>query len=122
MDNPETLATLYTQDTGRRQCKKTLYSATQKIKQMNNTDPIKKWWCTQVLTKGKMFLLLITHPSCYSYINHYANVCIHLRKLTLNYNATLQIVKLIFSNGSYKKHHFRVAYLRSHTLNLVIKN
>ena len=38
---------------------------TQKTKKMSNTGPTKTWWWTQVLTKGKQFLLLIRHPSCY---------------------------------------------------------
>ena len=39
MDNPETLATLDTQDTGRRQIKQ---NTTQKTKMMSNTDITKK--------------------------------------------------------------------------------
>jgi len=39
MDNPETLTTLGTQDTGRRQTK---HNTTQKTKMMSNTDPTKK--------------------------------------------------------------------------------
>jgi hypothetical protein len=36
MDNPETVATLGTKDTGRRQTKQNI---TQKTKKMSNTDP-----------------------------------------------------------------------------------
>ena len=39
MDNQETLVTLGTQDTGRRQTK---HSTTEITKKMNNTDPTKK--------------------------------------------------------------------------------
>ena len=35
---------------------------------MSNTDPTKNRAWTQVLVKGKQFLLLIRHLSCYSYI------------------------------------------------------
>ena len=35
---------------------------------MNNTDPTKKPGVNSVLPKGKQFLLLIRHPSCYLYI------------------------------------------------------
>jgi len=42
MDNPETLAALCTQDTGRRQAKHkntTQHNTTQKVKKMSKTDP-----------------------------------------------------------------------------------
>ena len=43
MDNPETLATLGTQDTGRRTNKTRKHeTTTQKTKQMSNMDPMKK--------------------------------------------------------------------------------
>jgi hypothetical protein len=35
---------------------------------MSNTDPKKTPEGTQVLAKGKQFLLLIRNPPCYSYI------------------------------------------------------
>jgi hypothetical protein len=35
---------------------------------MRNTDPLKNWACNEVLGKGKLFLLLIRHPPCYSFI------------------------------------------------------
>ena len=43
MDNPEKMAALGTQDTGRRQTKQTttIKNTTQKTKKMSNTDPIK---------------------------------------------------------------------------------
>jgi len=59
MDNPETLATLGTQDKGRRQTK---HNTTQKTNKMSNMDPPK----TQVLTKGKQFPPLLRLPTCYS--------------------------------------------------------
>jgi hypothetical protein len=34
---------------------------------MINTDPTKKRWWTQVFVKGKQFLSLLRHTSCYSY-------------------------------------------------------
>jgi hypothetical protein len=40
MDNPETLATLGTQDTGQRQTKQK--NRKQKTKKLSNTDPTKK--------------------------------------------------------------------------------
>jgi len=39
MDNPETLTTLSTQDTGRKQTKQK--NSTHKVKQINNTNPNK---------------------------------------------------------------------------------
>jgi len=41
MDNPETLATLGTQDTGRRQIKQK--NTRQKIQKVSNMDPTKNW-------------------------------------------------------------------------------
>ena len=35
---------------------------------MSNTDPIQAQVWTQVLRKGKQFLILIRHQPCYSYI------------------------------------------------------
>jgi hypothetical protein len=61
MDNPETLATLGTQNTGRRQIKHKKHKTTHKSKKMSNTNPRHKrdrGW-TQVLAKGKHFLPLI---------------------------------------------------------------
>ena len=49
MDNPETLATLSIQDTGRRQTKHN--NAAQKPKKMSNTDPTKNRWRAQLLMK-----------------------------------------------------------------------
>jgi len=57
MDNPETLATLGTQDTGRRQAKHK--STIQKIKKMSNTGPTKNLVLTQVVAIGKLFLPVI---------------------------------------------------------------
>jgi hypothetical protein len=54
MGNPKTLVSLGTQNAGR-----TKYT-TQETKNMSNMDP------TQVLEKGKQFLLLIKHPPYYS--------------------------------------------------------
>jgi len=50
MDNPEALATMGTQDTGRRQTKQK--HNTQKTKSMSNTDPTKTRRWTKVLAKG----------------------------------------------------------------------
>jgi len=41
MDNPETLVTLGTQDTGQRQTKRTTHNTTKETKKMSNTDPTK---------------------------------------------------------------------------------
>jgi len=43
MDNPETLATLDKQDTGKRQTKQSKNNTTQKTKKMSNTDTTKNW-------------------------------------------------------------------------------
>jgi hypothetical protein len=59
MDNPEKLATFgYTLHN----------KTTQKHEKISNTNPPENWRRTQVLAKGKQFLLLIIHPFCYSYI------------------------------------------------------
>ena len=95
MNNPEILATLVTQDTERRQTKQGAIrngqprdtgnigytrhrtktnktkNTTQKPTKMRNTDPTKNREWTQVLTKGKQFLLLIRHPLCFSYTQMY---------------------------------------------------
>jgi hypothetical protein len=55
MNNSETLATLGTQDTGRRQTK---HNTAQKTKKMSNKDTSKNRGFTQVLANGKQFLLL----------------------------------------------------------------
>ena len=55
MNNSETLATLGTQDTGRRQTK---HNTAQKTKKMSNKDTRKNRGFTQVLANGKQFLLL----------------------------------------------------------------
>jgi hypothetical protein len=65
MQNPETLATLGTQDTGRRQTKQ--ITQTQEIKKMRNTDTTKYRGLTQVLVKCKQFIPLIRRPACCSY-------------------------------------------------------
>ena len=67
MDNPETLATLGTQDIGRQQQQKNNKKnhTTQKTKKMSNTDPT-----NSVVNPGslrvKQFLPLIRHPPCHS--------------------------------------------------------
>ena len=59
IDNPEILAELGTQDTGRRQ------KNTQTIKKMSNTDPTKNTGVKPcALIRGKQLLLLIRHPPC----------------------------------------------------------
>ena len=65
MQNPETLATLGTQDTGRRQTKQ--ITQTQEIKKMRNTDTTKYRGLTDVLAKCKQVMPLIRRPPCYSY-------------------------------------------------------
>ena len=65
MQNPETLTTLGTQDTRRRQAKQ--ITQTQEIKKMRNTDTTKYQGLTQVLTKGKQFMPRIRRPAFYSY-------------------------------------------------------
>ena len=64
MDNPETLATLCPHDTVRRQTKQ---NTTQKTKKMSNTYSTKNRGWTQVLTRGRQFLLLIRHTSFASF-------------------------------------------------------
>jgi len=59
MYNPETLATLCTQDRG--------HTKTQNTKQISNTDSTTKPELTQMLTKSTKFLALIRHPPCYPY-------------------------------------------------------
>jgi hypothetical protein len=62
MDNPETLVTLGTQDTGQRQNK-----TSQKTKKIRNTDRTKtggEHRC--VIPNGKQFMPLVRHPQCYS--------------------------------------------------------
>ena len=63
-DNPETLATLGTQDTGPWPTNKDTIQTTKKV---SNTHPIKNRGCTQVLAKVKQFLHLIRHPPLYLY-------------------------------------------------------
>ena len=81
MQNSETLATLGTQDTGRRQSRDTgnigytrhrtktnkANNTTQETKKMRNTDTTKYRGLTQVLMKGKQFMPLIRRPACYLY-------------------------------------------------------
>ena len=62
MDNPETLATLGSQDTGQRQTKQK--NTTQKTKKMSNTDTTKtsgEPMIMDVLAKAKQFMPLIRH-------------------------------------------------------------
>jgi hypothetical protein len=85
MNNPETLTTIGTQDTGRRQTKKeentTQHNTTQKTKIMSNTDPAKKnrGW-THVLAKGRQFLPVLTHPTCYLYNQDVFHTPIYTKK------------------------------------------
>jgi len=52
----------------RTKTKKTNKNKTQKTKTMSYTDQQQKWGWTQVLAeKGKTFLFLLRHPSCYLY-------------------------------------------------------
>ena len=68
MDNPETLATLGTQDEDK-QNTNTQHNTTQKTKMIIDTDYTKTEGNTGA--RGKLFLLLINHPPCYSYIHIY---------------------------------------------------
>jgi len=65
MDNPETFATLGTQDTERRQTKHK--NRKQKTKKMSKTDLTKNRGGTQALAKGKQFLHLTRHIPCNPY-------------------------------------------------------
>ena len=65
MENPETLATMGTQDTGRRQTKQ--ITQHRKEKEMRNTDTTKYRGLTHVLMKGKQFMPRIRRPAWYSY-------------------------------------------------------
>ena len=47
---------------------KTHQWTTQKTKKMSNSDNTKNSGWTQVVVKGKQFLILIRHTQCYSYI------------------------------------------------------
>ena len=68
MNNPETLATLDKQDTGRRLTKHNKHRTTQKYKRMSTRPPPKtgRGW-TKVIGKVKYFMSFIRHPQCYSY-------------------------------------------------------
>ena len=68
-DNPETLTTFGTQDTGRRHNKTN--NTTQKTKMKSNTDPTKNLGWTEVLAKSKQFLPLI--DTCH--VTHLVNMC-----------------------------------------------
>ena len=57
MDNPETLATLGTQDTGRRQTKQK--NTAYKTKMTSNTDPTKNRELSQVLASYKTPAILL---------------------------------------------------------------
>ena len=68
MDNPETVPTLDTQDTGLRQTKSQNHNTIQKTKKMSNTDPIKTTrgeirWSRRVNSSVPVD---IRHPSRYS--------------------------------------------------------
>jgi len=52
MGNPETLATLSTQDTRRRQTKRNKHSTTLNIKKVSNTDPTKKPGVNPIAREG----------------------------------------------------------------------
>jgi len=65
MDNPETLATLGTQDKGGRQTKQKIQH--KKIKSWAIRTPPNPVW-NQVPAKANQYLLLIKHPLCYSYM------------------------------------------------------
>ena len=65
MDNPQTLVTLVTQETGRRQTKHK--SITQKAKKFSKTEPTKNRSWTKVLASCNQFLPLIKHPPWISF-------------------------------------------------------
>ena len=71
MYNPETLATLDTQDTG--QGKTKTENTAQKTKKMSNTDPTKYRGLTHVLAKDKQFLLLLKLDMFVGYDFYYSD-------------------------------------------------
>ena len=104
--NPETLSTLGTHDTRRRQTKHK--NTTQKTKTMSNMYPTKNPRWTQVLAKCQQPLLLKSHPPCNSYILYIVKLdksLVNLLKLFLTtwyllfkclLHLTLQKSKLLF--------------------------
>jgi hypothetical protein len=78
---------------------KTHNRTTQKLKRWATRTPPKKRGWTQVLVKGKQFLLLIRHPQCDSYIqSSMANdqcISIHTRINRCQYFSTVMIMRSV---------------------------
>jgi len=75
MDNPETQATLGTQDTWWRQTKQKAQH--RRTKMMSYTDPIKSRVWIKVLAKGKQPVPLTIHPPCYLHSQYVWDTTIH---------------------------------------------
>ena len=78
MGNPEKLATLGTQDTGRRQTKQKTQH--RKLQKMSNTNTTKNRKRTQASAKGRQFFLLIRQSPCYSYSQYVLDTTLRKQK------------------------------------------
>jgi len=96
MNNPETLARLGKQNTGK--TKKNKKTQHRKLKRQVTTDPTKQQGWTQVLVKGKQFLPLIRHLSCYSYSLHISVMHSVLKDLIFLYRSSSKKVKTFVEN------------------------
>ena len=94
MNNPETLARLGKQNTGKTKKKH------RKLKRQVTTDLTKQQGWTQVLVKGKQFLPLIRHLSCYSYTCSLHISVMHsvLKDLVFLYRSSSKKVKTFVEN------------------------
>jgi hypothetical protein len=80
---------------------------TRKTKQMRNTIPTKIRGHTQVLAKGKQFILRIRNPPCYSYSPDVLNTTVHTHTHQYNINticctiiSLLDRINIFFSKGT----------------------